>query len=241
MNKVYLGETEVANTGSGGEGGGISYEELNASLNAYTYNKAHIDASFAAIPSGGGGSFDPTDINSSISDISTRVGTIESNYLDSDDISTFKPIVYTDLSTYENNVSEGTIDQDTMYVITDLAGSDELSSLVTVDDLSRYKQQILDDVSTTADTTIANANSSINSIKTSAISAVQNQQYTSVNAVNTAKNNANTSIGNAKTSALDDISTMAAEKIAAMPTFLVMSESDYEQITPNSSTIYFLT
>ena len=113
MNKVYLGETEVANTGSGGAGGGISYDELNASLSAYTYNKAHIDASFAAIPSGGGGggdSFDPTDINSSISDISTRVGTIESNYLDSDDISTFKPIVYTDLSTYENNVSEGTID-----------------------------------------------------------------------------------------------------------------------------------
>ncbi len=242
MNKVYLGETEVANTGSGGEGGGISYDELNASLNAYTYNKAHIDASFAAIPGGGGGgSFDPTDINSSISDISTRVGTIESNYLDSDDISTFKPIVYTDLSTYENNVSEGTIDQDTMYVITDLADSDELSTLVTVDDLSTYKATILHDVSTTADTTIANANSSINSIKNTAISAVQSQQTTSVNAVNTAKNNANTSIGNAKTSALDDISTLAAEKIAAMPTFLVMSESDYEQITPNSSTIYFLT
>ena len=243
MNKVYLGETEVANTGSGGAGGGISYDELNASLSAYTYNKAHIDASFAAIPSGGGGggSFDPTDINSSISDISTRVGTIESNYLDSDDISTFKPIVYTDLSTYENNVSEGTIDQDTMYVITDLADSDELSTLVTVDDLSTYKATILHDVSTTADTTIANANSSINSIKNTAISAVQSQQTTSVNAVNTAKNNANTSIGNAKTSALNDISTLAAEKIAAMTTFLVMSESDYEQITPDASTIYFIT
>ena len=243
MNKVYLGETEVANTGSGGAGGGISYDELNASLSAYTYNKAHIDASFAAIPSGGGGggSFDPTDINSSISDISTRVGTIESNYLDSDDISTFKPIVYTDLSTYENNVSEGTIDQDTMYVITDLADSDELSTLVTVDDLSTYKATILHDVSTTADTTIANANSSINSIKNTAISAVQSQQTTSVNAVNTAKNNANTSIGNAKTSALNDISTLAAEKIAAMTSFLVMSESDYEQITPDASTIYFIT
>lgn len=123
MNRVYLGETEVANTGSGGAGGGISYDELNASLNAYTYDKAHIDASFAAIPSGGGGggSFDPTDINSSISDISTRVGTIESNYLDSDDISTFKPIVYTTKDEYDENVSEGTIDPDTMYVITDLA------------------------------------------------------------------------------------------------------------------------
>ena len=90
MNRVYLGETEVANTGSGGAGGGISYDELNASLNAYTYDKAHIDASFAAIPSGGGGgSFDPTDINSSISDISTRVQTLEFNSLVSDDISTF--------------------------------------------------------------------------------------------------------------------------------------------------------
>ena len=112
----------MANTGSGGEGGGISYDELNASLNAYTYNKAHIDASFAAIPGGGGGgSFDPTDINASINDISTRVQTIESNYLDSDDISSFKPIVYTTKDEYDENVSEGTIDPDTMYVITDLA------------------------------------------------------------------------------------------------------------------------
>lgn len=37
----------------------------------------------------GGGSFDPTDINSSISDISTRVSVIETDYLTGDDISTF--------------------------------------------------------------------------------------------------------------------------------------------------------
>lgn len=182
-------------------------------------------------------------------DVSARVGSGGgggstpdlTNYATKSDISTFKPIQYVNLSTYEENVSDGTIDQDTMYVITDLADSDELSTLVTVDDLSTYKATILSDVSTTADQTIANANTSINSIKTTAISAVQSQQTTSVNAVNTAKNNANTSIGNAKTSAISDISTFAAEKIASMPAIVVMTESDYNQITPNSSTLYFLT
>ena len=124
MNKVYLGEVEVANNSSGGGGGSFDPTDINASINdistrvqtlefnslvsddistfiemgdvkKYTYNKAHIDASFAAI-SGGGSSFDPTDINASINDISTRVDnistrvqTLEFNSLDSDDISTF--------------------------------------------------------------------------------------------------------------------------------------------------------
>ena len=39
--------------------------------------------------SGSGSSFDPTDINSSISDISTRVSAIETDYVVSNDISTF--------------------------------------------------------------------------------------------------------------------------------------------------------
>lgn len=242
MNKVYLGETEVANTGSGGEGGGISYDELNASLNAYTYNKAHIDASFAAIPGGGGGgSFDPTDINASINDISTRVQTIESNYLDSDDISSFKPIVYTTKDEYDENVSEGTIDPDTMYVITDLAQSDELSNIVTIDDLNAEKARINASLNESSDEVITAANSSMNywkttnvsqcqsqcnSAKNSAVNAVQNQQTTSVNAVNTAKN-----------SAISEIDT----KMAEMKSFEVMTEAEYADITPDANTIYFIT
>lgn len=44
MNRIYLGDVEVANVGSGG--GGITPAQLDASLKAYTYDKDHIDASF---------------------------------------------------------------------------------------------------------------------------------------------------------------------------------------------------
>ena len=155
----------------------------------------------------------------------------------SDDISTFKPIEYTNLSTYEDKVSEGTIDQDTMYVITDLASSDELSTLVTIDDLSMYKQTILDDVSTTADQTIANASTQINSIKTTAISAVQSQQTTSVNAVSSQQTTSVNAVNTAKNTALDDISTAMAQ----MKQFEVMTEAEYALITPDANTIYFIT
>lgn len=164
------------------------------------------------------------------------------NYATKNDISTFKPVVYTNLSTYEEDVSNGDIDEDAMYVITDLASSDDLATLVTVDDLTPYKATILDDVSTTAAQTIANASTSINSIKTTAISAVQSQQTTSVNAINTAKNNANSSINTAKTNAISEISTYIDERVAEMKNFVVISDASYNELqTIDSNTIYFIT
>ena len=145
MNKIYLGETEVANVGSGGGGDYV----LNSSFNEMTrvaanalidlkgledkleeqeqaledqeaalleevqtkadvsvvYLKTDIDkadkVSAAALASlnervstleassGGGGSFDPSDINASIGDISTRVKAIEDDYVVTNDISAF--------------------------------------------------------------------------------------------------------------------------------------------------------
>ena len=169
-----------------------------------------------------------------------------SNYATKDDISTFKPIVYTDLSTYEQNVSDGNIDPSAMYVITDSAQTDELSNIVTVDALNDAKAKINASLYDTADecisygntsinywktTIVNNANTSINSIKNSAVSAVQSQQTTSVNAVNTAKNNA-----------ISDISTQAATITAGMKEFVVLTENEYNAITtPDSNTIYFIT
>ena len=233
--------------GGGGGGGGITPAQLDASLKAYTYNKTWIDASIHQIDVSinaleqGGGGFDPTNINASINDISTRVRTIENDYVVDDDISTFKPIVYTTKDEYDEDVSEGTIDPDTMYVITDLASTDELSNIVTIDDLNAEKARINASLNESGDEVITAANSSMNywsnqnvsqcqnqciNAKNIAISAVQTQQTTSVNAVNTAKN-----------TALDDISTAMAE----MKTFEVMTEAEYAQITPDANTIYFIT
>ena len=232
----------------GGGGGGITPQQLDASLKAYTYDKTFIDASIHqidvsinALEQGGGGGFDPTNINASINDISTRVRTIENDYVVDDDISTFKPIVYTTKDDYEEDVSEGTIDPDTMYVITDLASSDELSNIVTIDDLNAEKARINASLNESGDEVITAANSSMNYWKTtnvsqcqsqcttaknSAVSAVQSQQTTSVNAVNTAKN-----------TAISEIDT----KMAQMKTFEVMTEAEYAEITPDENTIYFIT
>ena len=51
---------ENSGSGSGSGSAGVSLEVLDASLKAYTYDKAHIDASISAV-SQGGGSVDLTD------------------------------------------------------------------------------------------------------------------------------------------------------------------------------------
>lgn len=66
------GDIYIADVSAEGE----YYEKPMINLQSELYR---LDASIRAIPSGGsggGGSFDPTDINSSISDISTRVSVI---------------------------------------------------------------------------------------------------------------------------------------------------------------------
>lgn len=230
MNKIYIGDNEIT-TGSGGGG--------SADLTNY-YNKQQIDASYGVVDSS------LKSFDASIRELATSGGGGGSapdmtNYATKDDISTFKPIVYTNLSTYEDDVSNGVIDEDAMYVITDLASTDELSNIVTIDDLNAEKTRINASLNETGDEVITAANSSMNYWKTTnvsqcqsqcttaknnAVSAVQSQQTTSVNAVNTAKN-----------TALDDISTAMAQ----MKDFEVMTEAEYSQITPDANTIYFIT
>lgn len=221
---------------------GDDLDHLNSSKveSSSVYLKEHIDASYGIIDASLK-SFDAS-IKALASSGGGGGGGDMSNYATKSDISTFKPIVYTTKDDYDEDVSEGTIDPDSMYVITDLASSDDLATLVTIDDLAPFKQDILDDVSTTAAQTIANASTSINSIKTTAINAVQSQQTTSVNAVNTAKNNANTSINTAKTNAINEISTYIDGRVAEMKNFVVISDASYNELqTIDSNTIYFIT
>lgn len=231
---------------------GISYNQLDASLREYTYDKAHLDASFGRVDAsivaldasalsfdasikelaqgggGGGGGITPAQLDASLKEYTYNKAYIDSSFnacATDNDISTFKPIVYTTKDDYDEDVSEGTIDPDTMYVITDIASTDELSNMVTIDDLNAEKARINASLNETGDAVITAANSSMNywstqnvsqcqsqcnSAKNTAVSAVQSQQTTSVNAVNTAK-----------TTALDDISTAMAQ----MKDFEVMTEA----------------
>ena len=101
MNKIYIGENEIYNGINDSSFVDVStfdaHEKVIAS--AITYIDASVKALDASIKQiaasggsdsgGAGSSFDPTEINSSISDISTRVHNIESNYLVADDISIY--------------------------------------------------------------------------------------------------------------------------------------------------------
>lgn len=204
-------------------------EHIDASYGIIDASLKSFDASIKALASSGGGG-----------------GGDMSNYATKSDISTFKPIVYIEKDDYDQLVEDEEVDSTALYVITDAAQTDELSNIVTIDALNEAKQKINDSLYDTADeciaygntsinywkTTIVNdANSSINSIKNTAVGAVRSQQTTSVNAVNTAKN-----------TAIDDISTQAASITANMKNFVVLTESDYQQISvPDSNTIYFIT
>lgn len=92
MAQVYLGNNLLI------DGSTHSDQVIAAAFNDLEERVETLEAGGGG--SGGGSAFDPTDINSSISDISTRVQTIESNYLDSDDISTFVDIDDVSVFTY---------------------------------------------------------------------------------------------------------------------------------------------
>lgn len=222
MNKIYIGDNEITTGGGGG----------SADLTNY-YNKQQIDASYGVIDSS------LKSFDASIKELATSGGGGGSapdltNYATKSDISTFKPIVYTDMNTYEEDVSNGDIDESAMYVITDLASSEDLATLVTIDDFNAEKARINASLNETADAIISAANTSCGywkdqnvsqcqsqctAAKNSALNAVQNQQTTSINAVNSA----------------------AATRIAEMPTFLVCTESEYNNLsTKDPSTIYFI-
>lgn len=189
--------------------GYVTYENLNASIGDFTYNKSHIDSSYgvidaslkafdasikelAARPSGGGGSADLSDYYNK-SHIDSSYGVIDTSlkYLDASvkelasrpgggggsnisklsDLTNdcdFRPITYITKDDYDDLVEAETLDADTMYIITDLADTDDLASLVSIQDLNIAKAQINDSLSSTANTIITDANTSINYWKTTA-------------------------------------------------------------------------
>ncbi len=187
MNKIYIGDNEIFNGVNDSSFVDVSTfdEHEKVIATAITYIDASVkalDASINALAQGGG-SFDPTDINSSISDISTRVHNIESDYVVADDLSTF--LTEDDISTF---ITQTTLDAS--YGVLD-ASVKALDASVRTLDLTNYYTKSQSD------------------------SSLINYTYS--------KSHIDASIS------------------SITPSFVVMSEADYELITPNSSTLYFLT
>lgn len=240
--------------GSGGSGEAFDPADISAALDDLSERLLDTSTKLGAL-------IEYTDenletIDSSLDDHEERIKVLEASTFDGsvsfsklselENDCYFKPITYITKDAYDDLVDDDEVDEDTMYVITDLASTDDLATLVSIEDLNAAKASINASLNDTANevinaantsigywkTTHVNAaNNSINSYKNSAVSAVQSQQTTSVNAVNSAK-----------TTAISDIST-AAESIAAnMKDFVVISDASYAEIqNPNANTIYFIT
>lgn len=88
-------------------------------------------------------------------------------------------VVYISKDDYDDLVDEGTVDSDVLYVINDLADTDDLAELVTTSAMQAA-------VNTATSAVVNGAVADVNTAKNTAVSAVQAQQATSVSAVQAA-------------------------------------------------------
>lgn len=176
-------------------------------------------------------------------------------------------VIYLTKAQYDALVDNETVDESKMYVITDLADTDDLADLATAADIQSAIAGLNSELEDTADAYYAELSADLNTLKSditsaknTAVSAVQSQQTTSVNAVSSAQSTATGAITSAKntavsaveaqqstsvdaveaaaTSALSDID----DAVAAMPRIEVLTEAAYNALsTIDSNTLYFIT
>ena len=127
MNRIYLGDVEVANVGSGG--GGITPAQLDASLREYAYDKSwidtsihQIDTSINALEQGGGGGG------------GTKLSDFE-NDMD------FRSITYMTVDDYNQLVEDEQVDPSVMYILVDAAEVIETADFVSRDELENYAEK----------------------------------------------------------------------------------------------------
>jgi hypothetical protein len=227
MNKIYLGETEVANVGSGGSGSGdyvlnssfnemtkvaasafVNLKGLEAKIEKFDESiQAQEDALLAEVHTKADVStvYTKIDIDKSdkvvaaaLASINERVSSLETSI----DLSGY--VTYENLNTSISDFTYNKSHIDSSYGVID-------ASLKAFDaSIKELAQNVFDPT---------DINSSISDISTR-VSVIENDYVVA-----------------------DDISTFVTRTAldASLPSFVVMSESDYQQITPNSSTIYFLT
>lgn len=83
---------------------------------------------------------------------------------------TYAPVEYTTLDDYNDLVDEQTVDENKLYVITDLADADDLADFVTLSDLDAEKQNFNTSLGVIANSIISTAQSEITSAKNTAVS-----------------------------------------------------------------------
>lgn len=176
-------------------------------------------------------------------------------------------VIYLTKAQYDALVENETVDESKMYVITDLADTDDLADLATNADIQSAIAGLNAELEDTADAYYAELSadleslkSDITSAKNTAVSAVQSQQTTSVNAVSSAQSTATNAVNSAKNTAVSAVQTQQTtsvdaveaagtqalsdidDAVDAMPKLAVMTEAAYNALdSVDSNTIYFIT
>ena len=220
--EVHLsGDVKIPDTHATGE----VYEKPMFVLQDKLYQ---IDSSIIALEANSGsGSADMSNYYTK-SHIDTSISALDAS------CRTYAPVEYTTLDDYNELVDEQTVDANKLYIITDLADADDLADYISTTDIETELNTRADSIISTADssmvfwknTRVSEADTAITSAKNTAVSAVQSARSSAVSAVESAQS-----------SAVSAVNTAAA----SIPSFVVMTESAYSQLTPDSNTIYFLT
>ena len=163
----------------------------------------------------GGGSYDDTELRGYIEDLQDYVPE------------------YLTKAEYDALVQNNTVDQNKMYIITDLATQDDLDAALTGADIDSEVNRLKSEITSSKDFSI----SEIEAQQITSVNAVKNQQTTSVNAVKsqetTSKNNLNTAVSNAQTT--------IQNMIDNTPRVVIMTVAEYEALSSiNTNFVYIL-
>lgn len=90
-------------------------------------------------------------------------------------VKTFAPVQYATLDEYDGYVDASTVDANKLYIITDVADTDDLAEFVSNSDLNNQLQSFNTSLGVIANSVISDANTSIGYWKNSIVSTAQSE------------------------------------------------------------------
>ena len=189
----------------------------------------------------GGGSYDDTELREKVADLEL-----------------YKP-VYVTSEEYEAMVSAGTIDQNQMYAITDIADQNDIANFAKMGDITAALETLQSDLRSTADEYYVELSADLNSLKseittakstavsevqsqqTTSVSAVSSQQTTSVNAVKSQQTTSVNAVNSAQTTAVNEVNIAKSTAENTLNNIVSSANASLQNKIDNAPTVIVLT
>ena len=173
----------------------------------------------------GGGSYDDTELREKVADLEL-----------------YKP-VYVTAEEYEAMVSAGTIDQNQMYAITDIADQNDIADLAKMADITAALETLQSNLRSTADEYYVELSADLNSLKTeittaksTAVSEVQSQQTTSVSAVSSQQTTSVNAVKSQQNSSVNAVNSAQTTAVNAVNSAKTTAETTLNNIVSDANT-----